>query len=408
MPVSRDSRIDPFRGTTLVKPLPIRPFATPPSPALDGPLVGTAAGPPAIRPAFAVIQAAQEIPPRPSRRGERRDGRKGRGDGTKEAASPPTPREEDENSRSSRSSPPPTHPPTAGAPPAGKRARPAPPRRHVPTRSLSDPISPSRLHADSLAESTLAFLDDEEALSHVSFSYRAPALRPRVARTQSLVAADEPDPSPSESPHERPVGTSSPRPPHLLSRRYTRSLSESFLSARSPVQERSIPRFSSSSFSTTSSAPFLESDPRSAAVAEKRRKRRSFGGIGALAAPAPGPAGGEAGGPNTLALSPTGSDRLFEDLVFVTLERRLLERLERSRPPPSPGPSPTEGSSAPPPKRSRSEPLLAGVGGLRPGREMWIWSAVRRTRESQRRGERRSGAPSFPPVLDRSRVDISD
>lgn len=407
MPVSRDSRIDPFRGTTLVKPLPIRPFATPPGPALDGPLVGAAAGPPAIRPALAVIQAAQEIPPRPSRRGERRDGRKGRGDGTKETASPPTPREEDENSRSSRSSPPPTHPPTAGAPPAGKRARPAPPRRHVPTRSLSDPISPSRLHADSLADSTLALLDDEEGLSRVAFQCRAPAPRPRAARTQSLVAADS-EPPLSESPCERPAGAMSHRPPRLLSRRYTRSLSESFLSARSPVQERSIPRFSSSSFSTTSSAPLLESDPRSAAVAEKRRKRRSFGGTGALAAPAPGPAGGEAGGPNTLALSPTGSDRLFEDLVFVTLERRLLERLERSRPPPSPGPSPTEGSSAPPPKRSRSEPLLAGVGGLRPGREMWIWSAVRRTRESQRRGERRSGAPSFPPVLDRSRVDISD
>ncbi|GAA6054027.1 hypothetical protein NBRC10513_002871 [Rhodotorula toruloides] len=132
----------------------------------------------------------------------------------------------------------------------------------------------------------------------------------------------------------------SPAPrPYPLSRRYTRSASLSHLSSRSPVQDRSIPQLSHSSFLD----PPAHSDSSTRADASRTP-------------------------------SPTPQQQLFESLVCATLERRLADRIAKA-----------SGQSDGGKKLAEK----AGLMGLRAGREMILWGAIRRVREAE---QRRSGA----------------
>ncbi|GAA5994289.1 uncharacterized protein JCM10292_001978 [Rhodotorula paludigena] len=107
-----------------------------------------------------------------------------------------------------------------------------------------------------------------------------------------------------------------------LSRRYTRPASHAHLSLRSPVQERSVPHFSRTPLLASRGAAQAQSDG-----AEAQRRL------------------------------------LVESLVLAALERRLGERLVRAR--------------------SAAVGDKAGLGGLKAGREMWLWCAVKRCRERE-------------------------
>ncbi|CDR43635.1 hypothetical protein NBRC10512_003346 [Rhodotorula toruloides] len=143
----------------------------------------------------------------------------------------------------------------------------------------------------------------------------------------------------SSSSPSLPGSSASPAPrPYPLSRRYTRSASLSHLSSRSPVQDRSIPQLSHSSLldptvrSDSSTGPELSRTP-----------------------------------------SPTPQQQLFESLVCATLERRLADRLAKASGQADGGKKLAE---------------KAGLMGLRAGREMILWGAIRRVREAE---QRRSG-----------------
>ncbi|KAK4334416.1 hypothetical protein RTBOTA2_003164, partial [Rhodotorula toruloides] len=144
----------------------------------------------------------------------------------------------------------------------------------------------------------------------------------------------------------------SPAPrPYPLSRRYTRSASLSHLSSRSPVQDRSIPQLSHSSFLD----PPAHSDSSTRADASRTP-------------------------------SPTPQQQLFESLVCATLERRLADRIAKA-----------SGQSDGGKKLAEK----AGLMGLRAGREMILWGAIRRVREAeQRRSARQTPQPhSYPLIL---------
>ncbi|GAA5892702.1 uncharacterized protein JCM6883_007445 [Sporobolomyces salmoneus] len=119
---------------------------------------------------------------------------------------------------------------------------------------------------------------------------------------------------PSSKPFSTPPpSTTTRRKP--LSKRYTRPASLSHLSARSPLQAHSIPSFSLSHSSTRST---------------------------------------------TTEGSGEGNDErtLFEEMLSMTLERRMREKVESG-------------------KRVKGGEKT-GLGGLKPGRELWMWSAVNR------------------------------
>ncbi|GAA5866015.1 hypothetical protein JCM3774_005557 [Rhodotorula dairenensis] len=315
-------------------------------------------------------------------------------------------------------------------------------RRHVPNGSFSsDPISPSPLRSQSLSSSSAAttsraaivvaatapppppglevvlgrFGGPGAVLPHVPLLCRVPIkFQPRTGTGTSVGAGAGAEGSQQQQ-----------RQRFLLSRRYARAASDSFLSSRSPVQARSVPRFSSSSSSSLGSS-------------SSSHRRRSFTGSASVGPEAATPtttttttaAGGGPESSPAAAAAAAAYDRLFEDLVFVTLERRLADRLARARgiervssspstsSPPAPGHSSAPTSVSSPAAASTSEAAAssscataseseadrargppigscrraaaqaaaaerAGLGGIRPGREMWIWSAVRRTRDRQ-------------------------
>ncbi|GAA5987045.1 hypothetical protein JCM10908_001004 [Rhodotorula pacifica] len=348
-----------------------------------------------------------------------------------------------------RSTTPYAHTPTPGphwnSRPSRAAAPPAQRPKHLATRSLSDPISPSRLR-----------LDDDDLHGHA-----APAVAwgpggregpvPHVPLLCRVTLVSRTPPAPSPSPFTSRQKSSTPPPKHapvppppqpqpenrqpfLLSRRYGRSVSDSWLSSRSPVQERSIPRFSSSSSVESSGGLSSSSARRRQQHQNQQQQRRSFSGLSA--AQHRYPSGHLAGREALTSGEGSGAyDRLFEDLVLVTLEKRLADRLARARiaeppspshasAPPSASPTPTSASTSKGREAATSKtPSLssstaagsgsgscrraavqaanaerASLGGIRPGREMWIWSAVRRTRECQQQKSREGGAIGIVPM----------
>lgn len=317
------------------------------------------------------------------------------------------------SSRSSSSPPPrsitphPTsfaHPPPLSPPPSQRTGgggggggvvpvRGDPRRRHLATRSLSDPIMSSRLRLDPSArivpvrgftKTAWDLARDGQLLPHVPIPCRVPiaAYHHHQHHNGGGGGANQ------SRPYHRPI-------PFLLSRRYARSASDSFLSSRSPVQERSVPRFSSSSSSSSSSPSYSSSSSSSSDSAPARKRQRaSLGGSSSVSTAIHGSQTGTTSATTTAAAVPYDHHRLlFEELVLVTLERRLADRLARARAAESPPPSSSDKSASSSPEGGGGNRPAAAVvervagmgGGIRPGREMWIWSAVRRTRTRESR-----------------------
>lgn len=295
---------------------------------------------------------------------------------------------------------PPLSPPpsriTAGGGVGGVPPRDLPRRSHLATRSLSEPIMSSRLRLDPSARMIPARGFTKTAWDLA----RAGQLLPHVP-----------------IPCRVPIAA---REPFLLSRRYARSASESFLSSRSPVQERSVPRFSSPSSSSFSSCSSSSSSFLSRSAPARKRHRASLGGSSNASTATHGSQFGTTSAAATAV--PYDHRRLFEDLVLVTLERRLADRLARARAAESPpwslsdkaagsSPSPEGGGGGGNRAATAAIERAAGMGGgIRPGREMWIWSAVRRTRTREGRGGGGGGGrvAAAQSVFNADSVEIPD
>ncbi|GAA5960038.1 hypothetical protein JCM21900_004029 [Sporobolomyces salmonicolor] len=207
---------------------------------------------------------------------------------------------------------------------------------HSPRAPLSPIQAPLTAHPQLSERSTRSPTRTSPSKStnrHARAQSEPPLPSRRHARSASLSS------NPSAAYSTSPLCPSSPTPaspalPHRpLSRRYSRPASMSLLSSRSPVQQHSIPSFSIShpSLPSSSSSFSRTSHPLHAT--------------------------------------------LFEDLLLRTLERRLRDKLQGSK------------------KTAVGE--RAGLGGLRAGREMWIWSAVRRVRVRESEEVRRAGRVRF-------------
>ncbi|TKA57734.1 hypothetical protein B0A53_00883 [Rhodotorula sp. CCFEE 5036] len=295
------------------------------------------------------------------------------------------------------------HPPPLSPPPSQRTGgggggvvpvRGDPRRRHLATRSLSDPLMSSRLRLDPSArivpvrgftKTAWDLARDGQLLPHVPIPCRVPiaAYHHHQHHNGGGGGANQ------SRPYHRPI-------PFLLSRRYARSASDSFLSSRSPVQERSVPRFSSSSSSSSSSPSSSSSSSSSSShsAPARKRQRASLGGSSSVSTAIHGSQTGTTSATTTAAAVPYDHHRLlFEELVLVTLERRLADRLARARAAESPPPSSSDKSASSSPEGGGGNRAAAAVieraagmgGGIRPGREMWIWSAVRRTRTRESR-----------------------
>ncbi|GAA5931253.1 hypothetical protein JCM1841_000875 [Sporobolomyces salmonicolor] len=211
---------------------------------------------------------------------------------------------------------------------------------HSPRAPLSPIQAPRTAHpqlSERLTRSPTRISPSKSTIRHARAQSEPPLPSRRHARSASL--SSHPSAAYSTSPlrPSSPTPASPGLPPRPLSRRYSRPASMSLLSSRSPLQQHSIPSFSIShpSLPSSSSSFSRTSHPLHAT--------------------------------------------LVEDLLLRTLERRLRDKLQGSK------------------KTAVGE--RAGLGGLRAGREMWIWSAVRRVRvrESERRSEevRRAGRVRF-------------
>ena len=149
-------------------------------------------------------------------------------------------------------------------------------------------------------------------------SEAAPASPPRPK--QHMRAQSSPPAYLSAIPSTNATTTTSSPPVRRrpLSRRYTRPASLSHLSSRSPLQSHTLPSFSRSHPSSTATSPVSE-----------------HGG-----------------------LDESGSTTLFEELLSSNLERKMRERVEAG-------------------KRVKGGEKM-GLGGLKPGRELLMWSALNR------------------------------